>query len=81
MCPTTFCGLNDERSPCPPLGVVPRFHHQAANYDAHDRQPSQTQSNLSLLILTRVAACAITSHGTSDAQEGKKQKTKDPLPR
>ena len=35
----------------------------------------------SLPILTRVAACAITSYGTSDAQEGKKQKTKDPLPR
>ena len=80
MCPTTFCGSNPLR---PLLGIVPRFksNDQAAGYDARDRHLSHTQSNLSLPILTRAAACAITSNGTGDAQEGKKQKTKNSLPR
>jgi len=55
------------------MGVPPctRFH-QAADYDSRDRQLSHTQSNIFRLILTRIAACVITSDGTSDAQEGKK---------
>jgi hypothetical protein len=44
-----------------------------------DRKQSHTQSNISLLTLKRIAARAITSNGTGDAQEGKKQKTKDSI--